>query len=476
MRIQPFELTDADIRFLLYGKLHLNALLAPTATFDDLQEQPLISALYIKNYTLALRLLNQRTTRLSPRDAAAACLCALAGPTAFMHTLLDHCPPISEFQFVGAGAKIPIVETAVMRHWSDTLELLLKRGADPNAGPTPETAALPMVTAFRCEDPRSLALLLQTESLRFEVTEHILDQLAEPMEDDLFSPVVPKPESECLKLLLEYLTGIPIAPGDPLPVPPQMRIEHALRHDNLALALRICQLRPMTEDDKLCVLNYYDRQSDHNILRERSALGIPLKANSTSPSLLFLLKFLEQFPDTLNHPTMRFAVAAATVDLSEPDSRLQHWADRLDDGPVFLKELSLIGHIPWPHRPYDPCAPNCDLDEEFFLNWEQRLGQRLIPTYSVSQDIHGCRLPDAHWRMLVSLAAFVGDRPADQLSPMAEAILRDAPVDLLADLMQPGKLLAEESPAALTNACLALPDIRRGRLLPFIHKKASYDL
>lgn len=475
MRIQPFELTDADIRFLLYGKLHLDDLLAPTATFDDLQEQPLISALYIKNYTLALRLLNQRTTRLSPRDAAAACLCALPAPTDLMRTLLDHCPPISEFQFVGAGAKIPIVETAVMRHWSDTLELLLKRGADPNAGPTPETQTAPWETAFRCGDPRSLALLLQSDSLRIELTQDLLDQFAEPPKNG-FSRLFPEPIRECRKLLVEYLTGTPVSPDDPFPIPPQLRVEHALQHQNLPLALYISRLRPMTESDKLCVLNYYDQQSDYGILRNPIFPFPLLEDASTSNGLLFLLEFLEQFPDTLNHPTMRFAVASAMVHLPEPDSRLQRWADRLDDGPVFLKKLSLIMHIPRPHRPYDPCAPNCDLDEKFFLNWEQRLGQRLIPTYSVSQDIHDCRLPDAHWRMLLSCAAFVGDRPADQLSPMAEAILRDAPVDLLADLMQPGKLLAEESPAALVNACLPLPDIRRGRLLPFIHKKASYDL
>ena len=138
--------------------------------FEDLEHLPLIKALFHEKYTVADRLLKNLSEPLPPKDAVAACLCALNSTERRMNALLDHCPPIPDFQFLGVGKTASLLDVTVRCGKHKMLALFLKRGADPNGGPSPQTATPPLETAFCLNAYLCLEQLLKSPRLRPALT------------------------------------------------------------------------------------------------------------------------------------------------------------------------------------------------------------------------------------------------------------------------------------------------------------------
>lgn len=142
-----------------------------------------------------------------------------------------------------------------------------------------------------------------------------------------------------------------------------------------------------------------------------------------------------------------------------------HWVERMESGPVLLPRLPLQTH----HHPV-----RMEADGEFISRWPRLLSPRLFPVIDADHSFYLGTSDEAYHILLPWLR--VVNRPDGRLSAVAKQVLQFAPVDLLADLMQPGNLLAEEPPHAMLEACEALPPNRRNTLLPYIRKAVSYDL
>ena len=474
------QLYDADITDLLNG---WDAdIVLPRSTpdhlgvFEDLQEQELIYAIYQRNYPRAYSLLRKLKQPLSPTDAAAACLCALAGTPRLMNTLLDHCPPISEFQFQGVGLTASLVNVAVRHDKNKMLDILLSRGADPNGGPIPLTAKTPIEEAFCSTAYSCLKRLLEIPDLSIPLTEPMLNTWGAQTTDSDSSLFFNPCGLWCCQLLLERLTGETGSLFDPLPVPSQLRLGHALYHANYELAAKICDVRPLTDEDADEVLAHYaaDRL-DCSLFGGSDSKG-DLLYMKRAQEIQFLCQFFCQRPDLLQTPQLRAAVALAALAMPEEDPFLARWIQQMEDGPVLLPALPCrFGSYHIPYQSFPVWNVASEVEDEFFARWEARLGPRLIPAMDINAPTMRELAPHS-LRQVLQQVHFVGTPPTDALSTAAAQMLLHAPEDMLPQLLQPCGLLAQEQPQLLLDACQDLPPVRRNLILPYLRKTADYRL
>lgn len=474
------QLYDADITDLLNG--WQTDILLPRSVpehlgvFEDLQEQDLIHAIYQRNYSRAYSLLRRLDHTLSPTDAMAACLCALAATPGLMNTLLDHCPPIRSFQFLGVGMAASLLGVALRHDKDKMLDILLKRGADPNGGPTPLTAKAPLEEAFCSSSYPALKRLLEEPDLEVTLTENMLHTwgaLTSADANSLFGNPFGRWSSQ---LLLEKLTGQPPDLFEPLPIPPQLRLGHALYHANYELAAKICELRPLTEQDTAEVLTHYaSDRLDCTFFVEIGNDG-NLLYTKRQQEIQFLCRLLSRCPDLLQTPQLRSAVTLAALSMPEEIPDLARWTRQLADGPVLLPALPCRTGM---YQTYFQALPiweaSHELEQAFFDRWEARLGSRVVPSMDVNtpklQD-----LPPDSLGLVLQRVRFVGTPPPEALSAVAAQALLSAPEELLHDLLQPGGLLAREQPRLLLDACQLLPAVRRNLIVPLIRKETDYRL
>ena len=290
-----FKLYDTDILNLLEGTPTKNLLCHRTppdhtGVFDSFQLPALIYAIYRRNYAGAYKLLNSLSAPLSPRDAMAACLCALTASDRLFHTVLAHCPPLPDFQFQGVGAVSSLLNVVAELDAPKRLEVLLNRGADPNSGPL-ETS--PLEAAFCSRSYSCMTRLLDHPDIHFHLTEPILNELgqlqlnpADPTQDVL--------HLWCCQTLLEHLSDTALSLPFDLPLPPQLQIKHALQCNNLELAERLCRERPLSEEE-LTDLRHF--------LHQNLSIALPLHFYlSPDVWLSFLSTLLERYPDLLGEP------------------------------------------------------------------------------------------------------------------------------------------------------------------------------
>lgn len=474
------QLYDADITDLLNG---WDAdIVLPRSTpdhlgvFEDLQEQELIYAIYQKNYPRAYSLLRKLTHPLSPTDAIAACLCALVGTPRLMNTLLDHCPPIPAFQFQGVGLTASLLNVAVRHDKNKMLDILLSRGADPNGGPTPLTAKSPVEEAFCSTAYSCLKRLLEIPDLNIPLTEHMLETwgylTTDPAAVPFFNPCC----LWCCQLLLEKLTGEPAGLFDPLPVPPQLRLGHALRQANYELAAKICDTRPLTDQDADEVLAHYAADRLECTIFDRNDSKGNLLYTKREQEIGFLCQLLTHRPDLLQTPQLRAAVSLAALAMPEEDPFLAGWVQQMEDGLVLLPALPCrFGTYQIPFQSFPVWNVASEVEGEFFARWAARLGPRLIPTMDINAPKVRELSPDS-MRQVLQHMRFVGSPPADALSNVATQVLLHAPEDMLPGLLQSHGLLAQEQPHLLLDACQSLPLARRNLILPYIRKTADYRL
>lgn len=471
-----FKLYDTDILDLLWSRESDSLLISRPepedsgGVFDDLQEKDLIYAITQLNYPRIYSLLRKLDHPLCPTDAMAACLCALNGSPKLMNTLLDHCPSLPEFQFRGVGKVSSLLNIAAEFDKKDMLDILLRRGADPNGASC--DGKVPVEVAFCNHAYGSLNRLLAIPDLEIPLTDDMLYTWGALTTGDpggiYFNPC----SLWCCQLLLERLSGESIGLFDPLPVPQQLRLGHALYHANFELAAHLCVLRPLTEADAADVLAHYDGNSLDCTLLSGNDMDSGVLSAKKEQEIRFLCQLLHRRPDLLHAPAVRSAVALAALSLPEKDPFLTRWTQQMEAGPVLLPQL--------PHRKDlflngSFFQQKISVDPTFFTRWEQRLGQHLIPTMDINSPAFKDLNPDMVHQILEHIH-FVGVPPTDTLSPLAEQILRHAQEDLLPTLLQSDGLLAQEQPHLLLDACHALPAARRNLMLPYIQKVTTYNL
>ena len=474
---QSFKLYDTDILDLLWSGPSNDVLTRTDApedyegVFDDLQEKELIYAIYRKNHREACRLLNMLNHTLSPTDAMAACLCAIACNPNLLDRILDHCPPIPDFQFQGEGHVSSLLNVVVDFRQTAHLDLLLNRGADPNGGPTPSTKFSPLEFAFCSTLHHShgyydcLKRLLEAPNICTTPTTDILNawgQLEENWDPEIL---------QSCRLLYEHITGRPADPEDPLPHPPQMTLKHTLWRGNRALAARISGEHPITEEDRETLLELYSKWHPICLLHANED---ELFIRQEHHRAKLLTHFLTQHPDALQFPEVRSELAAASISLPKPDPNLQQWVAQLEDGPVFLQQLPIIGHLNG-HRMRNDETPV--LNPDFFPRWDARLGKRLVPMLR-PMDIPCMEALSAEDIASILRRVQVTDESTSRtgISPLAMRVLLEADEEVLAELLQPGGALHTLSADALLNACHALPPTRRTFVLLHFRKEASYTL
>jgi len=438
--------------------------------FEGLQHPQLIRALLNSKFSTADSLLRKLTAPLPPADAMAACLCALGGSEKRMHAILNHCPPIPEFQFLGVGKTASLLNVAARLNKYKMLDLLLKRGADPNGGPTPETAVSPLETAFCHDAYLCLEQLLKSPGLRLELTANMLNHWGALQPDPLETYPV---NLMCSQLLLEALTGEPTDPQDPFPIPPQLTLETALEQLNLPLATHICRKRPLTDHEQDAAVRFLSADQRILLLDER-ALDFHLLHHRQTAD--FLCGFLGRCPERIHLPELRFPIIAAALAPHKPEASLQALIAQLEDGPVFLKELSAAGGVYAGGRPAPKLFSNFTLSQYLFPRWDDRLGIRFVPTMDVSAALYLPFMSDDEVQLVLERIVFTGRRPPDRLSSVGEQFLLYAPEGMLPGLLQSGGLLTREHPRSLLEASLDLPPARRNLLLPYVHKDVDYEL
>lgn len=189
-----------------------------------------------------------------------------------------------------------------------------------------------------------------------------------------------------------------------------------------------------------------------------------------------LLRFLKTYPQRLEEPSVRLALAAAVVSCQERCPALETWAAQLAPGPVVLQDFPRAPIFSIEERGSIRLSAGPAVDPAFFPRWDQRLGEGLVPALDRSNPIGLGTLTQDDQRMIYRRMAFTGAAEPRRLSPLARQALFFAPEDVLPHLFSPGGLLAEESPAALLDGCQALPLHRRRIILPRIRKEESYAL
>lgn len=473
----PFVLYDGTILLHLMRrkKNYRPVLHGGHQAFEGLQHPELIQALLQGKPAILDSLLRKLTVPLPPQDALVLCLCALDGSEKRMHAILDHAPPIREFQFLGVGKTASLLNVAVHFKKHKMLELFLKRGADPNGGPTPQTAVSPLEIAFCSDSYLCLERLLKSPDLRPELTDKMLKHWADLKPD----PTNPYPQGlMCCQSLLEALTGEIPDPDDPFPCPPQLTLETLLEQRNLPFATHICRKRPLSDREQEAALQFLSAKR-YVVLLNEHLLSNPVPdflGDTHREYVAFLLSVLERYPLWLHLPELRFPIVTTALAPHKPSEALQSLVEQLEDGPVFLKELSASGGIYEGGLPVPKLRPNFTLSESLFPRWDERLGSRFVPTMEISADLYLPFMTDEEIQLMLDRIHFVGQRSADSLSNIGKQFLRYAPEHMLAGLLQPGGLLTLEDPRPLMEACLSLPPARRNQLLPYLHKETDYEL
>lgn len=444
-----------------------------TAVLGPLQEPQLIAAIYYKNYPGIYRRLEKLTQPLSPSDAMAACLCALNGTRLLMNRVLDHCPPIPQFQFQGTVSFPSLAETTVRYNFPDKLDILLRRGADPNRDPGDLQQISPLESAFCSDRFPCLLRLLQEPTLDLTLTERILEHWGRLRESHLDAASISDYVLSC-QFMYECVTGQTLLPEEYsmrdemcLPIPHQLRLRHALKNNNMELAIRLLREHPLDEEDLKQALSFFSEQC------------APLLTKDFSNKYLFswpteltelLLQFLNRCPQLLETPQLRQALCTTALCLLCPDIRLQSWVEKLEPGPIQLSAESLYDD------PVFAClfGETAALNHAVLLRWKERLPDGLRPALSRHNEIY--ELSSQDMELLLKQVIFIGAPVPGQLSRAARCILERAPEYILPQLMQGDGLLASEDQTTLLNACQKLSPARRSQILPYIKKNVCYDL
>ena len=468
-KLSSFSLLDSDILDLLSGQPRDLLTRPPDSQdrFTDLREPELIYYLYKRNYSAAYYRLKKLTEPLPPQDAMAACLCAITATNRLLETVLDHCPPIREFQFRGVGKVSSLIAVTVAHDLSEALNSLLQRGADPNQGPNQEPS--PLETAFTSQSLRCLEALLNVPDLEVSLTPPMLAVWGSLREGDHACDPLPQ---WCCELLAKRLLGTDGGPLGPVPIPPELRLKHVLASSNGELAARICRERPLTDEDLQDAGHFFSTPDRFfSLLNERCNSFAISKLQSR---ITFLQAFVETRPEALDDPALRSFLAETALALPEMDETLALCVARMADGPVPLRTLPKLS--PFTDEPIlFPFMQQQRLDPALFSRWEQRLGSRLIPTLDRNGPFFAQFAPE-DIRLLLDHVTFAGKPEPNKLSHAAEAALRNAPEEQLSRLLQPGVLLAEEPTGKLLDACQRLPANRRNIVLAHIRKEIDYEL
>ena len=475
--VTDFNFTDID----LFRRLLNDPFTSPlTATITDTAPIPfapfdhpeLIKAIYELKYSKAYRLLGELTDPLSPQEAAAACLCALLGSDRLLNAVLDHCPPIADFQFDGAGCLSSLISTAVRFDLDKKLRILLRRGADPNRG---SDCCSPLEIAFAEENYSSLWELLQAPDLKIELTEPILEAWGQlyPLQDAEGSALL---FQWCCQTICDKLSPEPTNLLSPSYIPPQLRPRHALAHYNLLLAAQICETNPLSEEDLSDLQTHFDTHFPPLLRR-----FVPFSNEQAWTTHTALLKaYIRHMPDYREDPVLRRSIACAATGSPEPDEELLAIAAQLPDGPIHLNADDIF------HLCHDSAlgfAYNYGLFREFSSKWDDLLGDRLPLALDLSELtsslLNQLSILDSH--ALLTHFIFTGSIEDDKWDELLAIILPQLPHLIDSDrdfdrFFQPSRIFTHVPADKLLAILPQLPLQQRARILLHVRTESNYEL
>lgn len=432
-------------------------------SWEDLPENNfslLLDAICEKSYPLIYAQLRRYDYTFSPEAAFRLLDKALESSLSLraFQAILERCPPVPEVLSSGFAPDMILgscclLDKAACLDRADVLALLLERGADPNRQPGCDSS--PLEAAVAGQSLKCVELLMERPELDTAWTPQLLCEWANADRGLTLLDF-------CLQAMAPRFTGWEAASLQPLPIPELMTARLIAEAGNWPLLERFCRERgTLSPADGRQALNAIQplevQEQDHRACA--AALDALLKR---CPSLLrgqtacrTLLRCFLRFdgearellrPWTESLRRRRISMEREDwIDL-EYDGFLNRWLSLLPQGPVLVIDR-------WSDVLEDPLADDVMGNEVVLLRSEAL-------------------------RRILSLCPIRGKGRAGKVSPVAQAVLRYGAPDLLAELFQPGALLAEEDPGALLEYVQdsECPRINRNAVLAYARKEEDYEL
>lgn len=418
-----------------------------------------MQALHKRQWGCALRLLRRLTDTLPPQDAAAACVCAFQAPDRVIHAILDHSPPIREFQCAGVGKITSLMNIAAQYNQHRLLRILLDRGADPNLG---DGICTPLESAFIYNSHLALLQLLAEPDLKVELTEPMLEAWGHySLCDKVKRGALLR--RWCCQALWERLHpgSTDCVDSSFVPLPAELRPRHALQHNNHTLAARICETNPLNAEDLEDLKVHLTFYSPNPLYRNSQAH----KKYIWAPHQLLLRVLIHQLPDPFADPVLRSIVVWAVIISPEPDAELLSAVSRLPAGMIHLlgDQISLLY----------PQELGSFLRSDSISMLNERIGKDIILAMDRNAITeHLARHIRAYFRDL----AFTGSIPAEHWDKLLPIIFREVPVNETHELFRPNGLLENTPSRMLLSLLPHLKPEQRAIVVQHCHSDDNFVL
>lgn len=366
---------------------------------DEVVEKPFLEALEAKNYPRFYALLK----RLDEPMPLSVCVAALDGTCQAFTRAVDHGPlaweKLQQLAF----------EAARRGRW-EHLTALLERGVQIDTGNRPVTS--PLVGAVWVRSMKCLEVLLEWPGVTPFYPGELLDEWARGGMGDIMLDF-------CLQTIAAKWMPDQYSPFEPLPLPPELKLEHAVGAENWPLAQRMVREERVTVEDFQTVIPKWPQLvAGKNFLPMASAILAqqPELAEDDRTADWLVMAALESQPDD--------------PDLLRPIREALGRREQIVLNEAFRTILDAQTEGKWSWK-------------EVLERWEERLGHRPRPVldrnnlFSIPKDLH-----EAAW--ILQRCPVVGEPPADRPSPLARWLRRNGSMELFRAALEPGGMLEGE--------------------------------
>lgn len=366
---------------------------------DQVIEAPFLEALESKNYPRFYALLK----RLDDPMPYSVCEAALDATCQAFSRALDHNPVawknLQQLAYEAARLNRP-------KH----LAVLLERGVQINTESLPVTS--PLIGALWGRSLTCLNLLLEQPELKpFYPPELLTEWAGGGMGDTMLD--------FCLQAIAARLMPDQYYPTTPLPLPPELKLEHAVGAENWSLALRLLREERVTAEDFRGVIEKWPQLA-----------GCP-------DFLPAAFAILAQRPELAEDELTAGWLALAALGLPSDDSGgLQAILGALGG----REQIVLNGTFETMLRSQSEPSGSW---EELLERWEARLGSRLRPVLD-RNDLPDLPQDPGRAASLLRRCSVVGKPPADQPSSLARWLQQKGSLEMFRAALEPGGVLEGE--------------------------------
>ena len=373
---------------------------------DEVVEKPFLEALEAKNYPRFYALLK----RLDEPMPLSVCQAALDATCQAFTRAVDHGPlaweKLQQLAF----------EAARGGRW-EHLTALLERGAQVDIGNQPLTS--PLVGAVWGGSMKCLEVLLNWPGVTPFYPGELLDEWARGGMGDIMLDF-------CLQTIADKWMPDQYSPFDPLPIPQELKLEHAVGAENWPLALRMGREGRVTAEDFQTVIQKWPQlAADKNFLPVASAILAqqPELAEDDRTADWLVMAALESQPDApdLLRPIREALGRRAQIVLNE----------------TFRTVLDAQSEGEWSWK-------------EVLERWEERLGHRPRPVLDRNDlPFAPKRFQEITW--ILQHCPVIGEPPANRPSSLARWLRWKGSVEAFRAALEPGGALEGENLNRLLN-------------------------